>query len=65
MRKYTNYQVWKGAHPTIGHAITAALNEFGPGVRVLCVVHHPGDVIGDRGEFAEVIVDVGSARRRS
>jgi hypothetical protein len=63
MRKYTNYQVLRAAHPTIGHAIAAALNEFGPGVRVLCVVHHPAD--GDRAEFAEVIVDVGSARRRS
>lgn len=69
MRKYSNHQVSKGTHPTIGHAIVAELNQFGPGVRVLCVVHHPPDPkvtwLEDRGEFAEVILDVGSARRRS
>lgn len=63
MRKYGVYHVTKGAHSTIGYAIVATLNQFGPGVRVLCVVHHPAnDVVT---EYAEVIVDVASARRRS
>lgn len=49
-------QVTRERHPTIGWAIVARLNEYGPGVRVVGIVYHPEWRPGE--ELAEILLEV-------
>jgi hypothetical protein len=61
-RMFVNKQVTRESHPTIGHAIAAALNEYPEPTRVVGIIYHPADPEctwrSDRGEYAEVILDI-------
>ena len=62
--RFVNHQIVREGHPTIGHAIVAALNDYGPTMHVAGIVYHPPDPnctwLEDRGEMAEIIMEIRS-----
>ena len=62
MKRFLLLPVTRAPHPTIGWAVTAALNELGPSAHVACIIYHPPDKTctwrDDKGELAEVIVEI-------